>query len=380
MLQESDTFLITPLEHQNIVWFKASNTYVITEKLTTELLIQISQNISENDLIKWCKQSLGLHKSQSLILINKTKALYNNQNTAKILTPTPQYFKKPSLQDQIIYFYQIAHQVFKVSFENEALAFLIHPKFAHLCVAEADFDFDFKVYFNNQDVVLEVDKSVIGIWKKKEIEYFQGKFSMCLIEKLYQKPEADWMGVFHASAISDGEKCILFTGDSGNGKSTLAALLMVKGYNLLADDFAPMASKNSQIYYFPAAISIKENAVPSLSDYFPKLNTTTQHYFKNLNKKVRYLAPTPNQKNQIEHLPCKALVFVKYDKNIDLKCEKMSQELAFQQLIPDAWLSSETNNAQQFLDWFATMPCYQLTYSDNELMYQTAHKLFNDDL
>ncbi len=71
---------------------------------------------------------------------------------------------------------------------------------------------------------------------------------------------------------------------------------------------------------------------------------------------------------------------MKYDKNIDLKCEKMSQELAFQQLIPDAWLSSETNNAQQFLDWFATMPCYQLTYSDNELMYQTAHKLFNDDL
>ena len=375
----ANDIIIKLLTHQNIVWFKASNTYVIVEKPVSALLLQINQNKSANELLNWCQQTLKINKDQCSMLIGKTTALYTQQTTLKA-TKSIVNIQKALKQFQVIYYYKIARVIFKVSFENEALAFLIHPKFAHLCVAEADFDFDFKVYFNNQDVVLEVDKSVIGIWKKKEIEYFQGKFSMCLIEKLYQKPEADWMGVFHASAISDGEKCILFTGDSGNGKSTLAALLMVKGYNLLADDFAPMASKNSQIYYFPAAISIKENAVPSLSDYFPKLNTTTQHYFKNLNKKVRYLAPTLNQKNQIEHLPCKALVFVKYDKNIDLKCEKMSQELAFQQLIPDAWLSSETNNAQQFLDWFATMPCYQLTYSDNELMYQTAHKLFNDDL
>ena len=71
---------------------------------------------------------------------------------------------------------------------------------------------------------------------------------------------------------------------------------------------------------------------------------------------------------------------MKYDKKVDLKCEKITQEMAFQQLIPDAWLSPETNNAQQFLDWFPTMPCYQLSYSDNALMCQTVDKLFNDDL
>lgn len=126
MLQESDTFLITPLEHQNIVWFKVSNTYVITEKLTTELLIQINQNKSENDLIKWCKQSLGLHKSQSLVLINKTKALYTQQTTPKASKPSANIQKvlKPF---QIIYYYKIACVIFKVSFENEALAYLIHP-------------------------------------------------------------------------------------------------------------------------------------------------------------------------------------------------------------------------------------------------------------
>ncbi|NQW36811.1 MAG: hypothetical protein HQ471_07385 [Flavobacteriales bacterium] len=375
----ANDIIIKLLTHQNIVWFKASNTYVIVEKPVSALLLQINQNKSANELLNWCQQTLKINKDQCSMLIGKTTALYTQQTTLKATKPIVN-IQKALKQFQVIYYYKIARVIFKVSFENEALAFLIHPKFAHLCVAEADFDFDFKVYFNNQDIVLEVDKLVIGTWQKSEIEYFQGKFSMCLIEKLYGKPESEWLGVFHASALSDGKNSILFTGDSGNGKSTLAALLMAKGWDLLADDFAPMASKNKQLYYFPAAISIKESAVSALSEYFPQLKNTTQHHFKNQNKKVRYLAPTPTHKNQVERQPCKALVFVKYDKKIDLKCEKITQEMAFQQLIPDAWLSPETNNAKQFLDWFTTMPCYQLSYSDNALMCQTVDKLFNDDL
>lgn len=379
-MQKSDAFLISPLEHKNIVWFKASNNYVIIEKLTTELLIQINQKKSENDLINWCKQFLKLNKSQSLILIKKIRALYNNQNTPKVVTPIKRPIKSAFLQYQITYFYRIANQIFKVSFESKALAFLIHPKFEYLCVAESDFNFEFEVYLNNKDIVLEVDKYVITSWQNTEIEYFQGKFSMCLIEKLYQKPESEWMGIFHASALSDGIKSILFMGDSGNGKSTLAALLMAKGFSLLADDFVPVLAHNQQVYCFPAAVSIKESALLALSDYYPQLKNETQHHFKNLNKKVRYLAPTPNHKNQLDHLPCIAMIFVKYDQKIDLKFEKLTQEMAFQQLIPDAWLSPEIKNAQQFLSWFAQMPCYQLIYSNVDLMCQTITKLFNDDL
>jgi hypothetical protein len=40
----------------------------------------------------------------------------------------------------------------------------------------------------------------------------------------------------HASAVSDGERAILFAGESGHGKSTLAAAMIDAGYRLLADD------------------------------------------------------------------------------------------------------------------------------------------------
>ncbi len=372
--------LIKPLTHQSILWFKATNSYVLVAPQTAKLIELISQGAQDDFLRIWCKDTLSLSKSKSNDLLSATYHLILNLNKPKPVIANALNTYKNNQEHAVVKFYKIGHLVVKASFKTEVLAFLICPKFDYLSVAETDFNSEFEVSLQDENIVFWVDMKPIGIWQKTEIEYFQGKFSMCLIEKLYGKPESEWMGVFHASALSDGKNSVLFMGDSGNGKSTLAALLMAKGYNLLADDFVPVLADSQQVYYFPAAISIKENAVSTLLPFYPKLDKTEQYHFVNLNKKVHYLAPNTTQKNQIEHLPCKALVFVKYDKKFDLKCEKISQELAFQHLIPDAWLSPESKNAQQFLDWFITMPCYQLTYSDTELMYHTVDNLFNNDL
>ena len=203
---------------------------------------------------------------------------------------------------------------------------------------------------------------------------------MKLVEKLYDKSESNWLGVFHASALSDGHKNIMFLGDSGNGKSTLAALLVAQGYTLFADDFVPVEAMTQQIYYFPAAISIKEKALETLEPLFPQLKDTPQIDLKYINKSVRYLVTPKLDTTAKTHLPCKKLVFVKYQKNSGLKIEMIAKEKAFEQLIPDSWLSSLSNNAQLFLDWFANLTCYSLTYSDNELMYNCVKKIYRDDL
>lgn len=372
--------LIKSLEHQSILWFKNANSYVLVPPQTAKLIELISRGAQDNFLRNWCEDTLSLSKSKSNDLLSAIYNLILNLNEPKSVIASSLNTYKNNQENAVVKFYKIGNFVVKASFKTEELAFLIHPKFDYLSVAETDFNSEFEVSLQDGNIVLSVDNATVGTWIKNEIEYFQGKFSMCLIEKLYGKPESEWMGVFHASALSYGENSILFMGDSGNGKSTLAALLMTDGWSLLADDFVPILADNQQVYYFPAAISIKESAVKTLSDYYPQLKNTTQHHFKNLNKKVRYLAPTPNHKNQTEHLPCKALVFVKYDTKVDLKCEKIDQAWAFQQLIPDAWLSPEPKNAKQFLNWFTTMPCYQLIYSDTTQMFQTVTKLFNDDL
>lgn len=81
---------------------------------------------------------------------------------------------------------------------------------------------------------------------------FYGAYS-----KNSQKEEDKWLGVFHASAVSNGEKAVLFLGDSGNGKSTSLALLQANGFTCLADDFVPVDAEKRAVYSFPAAISIK---------------------------------------------------------------------------------------------------------------------------
>ena len=171
---------------------------------------------------------------------------------------------------------------------------------------------------------------------------------------------------------------MLFLGDSGNGKSTSLSLLQAKGFTCLADDFVPISTKNNEVYSFPAAISIKKNSLKTLLPIYPELETSAEYHFKRLNKTVRYLKP--NNKNYYQHLPCKELVFIKYEKDSELVFKKMSKLRAFEQLVPDSWLSPIKENAAAFLNWFDTVSCYELKYSDNATMIATVKNLFDNEL
>ncbi len=378
MKLHSSQILIKPLNNKSIIWFKLSNTYVLVASETAKLLNKIAKGYEPKRLELWCEKTIELSNEQTKVLLISVFELIKKLNN-----PTYNVKINNELNDNKIIFkinklYKIDHHKIKVSYQNEKLEFLIHPKFAHLEIDNLKkFEHHFKVYLSKNNIVLSVDNKIIDRWPKDEVHYFQGKFSMCLVEKIYDTKEYDWMGVFHASALSDGKKSILFTGDSGNGKSTLAALLIHNGFYLLADDFVPVSAINNKVYQFPAAISIKIEALSLLMPLFPNLKTSAQFHYKNLDKTVCYLPPNTLLSNK-KQFTCKAIVQVKYKKNSGMKLEEMTNEDAFKYLIPDSWLSPETKNAQKFLNWFAAIPCYKLTYSNSELMCKTVKKLFND--
>jgi hypothetical protein len=376
----NSAILIKPLNNQHIVWFKNTNTYVLVAPETAQIIKQYFKGAKNEALKSWIKETLNFSEKEIQVLLPSVLKRVKKLNKKEVKDETRLAFKVTN-NPAVVKYYQIKNTCFKVDFQTENLAFLIHPKFAHLETSfKKNSNHHFEVFLNDHQIVFKTDGDYVGIWSADEIHYFQGKFSMTLVEKLYQKPESDWMGVFHASALSDGKQNIMFLGDSGNGKSTLAALLVSQGYTLFADDFVPVEANSQQIYYFPAAISIKEKALRVLNPLFPELKKTPQIDLAYINKSVRYLvAPKPKETFKT-HLPCKTLVFVKYQKNKDLKIEKISKEEAFQKLIPDSWLSPLPQNAQLFLDWFEKLTCYNLTYSNNELMYQTVKKLYQDDL
>lgn len=112
---------------------------------------------------------------------------------------------------EFIKYYKINELVFIVEFHSEYELYLVHPKFEHLEIEYRNIHAHTLTIFCKADFIyFYIENNFIGAWNKNEIHFFQGKFSMELIQKIHQKEEKEWMGVFHASAVSNGKKAVLF--------------------------------------------------------------------------------------------------------------------------------------------------------------------------
>jgi hypothetical protein len=335
------------------------------------------------EIILWSCNFFELPLTESKRFIDEIVQLVDGQTGADRNEPV----KFSQLNDHhipprfhAIHQYQINGSSYSAEYGTEELKHLIHPKFAHLeVVLNQPSDHVFQVFRHQEKAVLRVNGKIIGRWGLKDGHYLSGKFSMELINRIYGKTDADWLGVFHASAISRENKSVLFLGDSGSGKSTVCAVLMANGFNLVADDFVPLDYLTREVFSFPAAASIKKNGLNHLIPLHPELTSAHEFAYLNSGKTVRYLPGLQHTDMRKVSFPCKALIFVKYKKCSRVTLEKIRQEIAFRQLVPDSWISPLSGNVTLFLDWFLGLPCYQLTYSNNHKMVLAIEKLFLDD-
>ena len=379
-LQEKTTFLFKKIEDKTIVWIANSNQYLTLENKTAEILQDLIQHKSIQRISEKLALALSIptDKAKDFVLAVDKELYKPNKEITEKSANENNHFEKPTVF-QYSKKYLINNFIFLVDYQSEEDLYFVHPKFAHLEINHSqEPDFHYHVFIQNNYTFLLVNETLIGSWHRKEIHYFQGKFSMQLVQDIHKKEEEKWLGVFHASAVSDGKNSMLFLGDSGNGKSTSLALLQANGFTCLADDFVPVDAKKQQVYSFPSAISIKKNSLKTLLPFYPELENSAEYHFKRLNKIVRYLPP--NNKDYTTYLPCKALIFIKYIADSDLEINKISNIIAFEKLVPDSWLSTEIENAKTFLDWFSNLPCYEITYSNNEKMIDTVSKIFKDEL
>lgn len=372
--------LFKNIDRKAIVWFENSNQYLILEKVVAQIIKELYLATPLNNIAESLSKELDvpLEKAVDFILDIEKNILIPNQEEKS--TQHQEYKdEKTPLEYEFTKYYRVNNITLRIDFSSEFELSLVHPKFAYLEVPDSkSVDFHYQVFTNNGYTFLYVNATFIGSWSYQEIHYFQGKHSMQVVQQMHHKPEEDWLGVFHASAVSDGTNGMLFLGDSGNGKSTSLALLQANGFHCIADDFVPVSALDQVIYSFPAAISIKKNSLKVLLPYYPELKTTAEYHFTRLNKTVRFLPP--KNENAIESVPCKGLIFIKYDKNIEFELTKISNVKAFEKLIPDSWLSPISKNVDSFLEWFVDIPCYEITYSDNDRMISEVSKLFKNVL
>ena len=379
----SKTVFSLPLEEKTVLWLPDFNKYIVAIPPVDRIIELIYKGKSDKLILEFCVNQLGLS------LIEAKKTIYQvKQNLKDIRNKKPVKKKTFKPNNSIIpttfffkHFYQINNIIFFIEYESKQIEYLIHPKIAHLEISETeDFTNHFKLFKIEPEIILVVNEKIIGRWNKEMVHFMTGKVSMEILQKIYKNEESDWMAVFHASAITSGKESILFLGDSGDGKSTVAAILMSNGYYLLADDFAPVDAASGKVCYFPAALSVKKKAVDLLLPDYPQLGSAKEFFYHGLGKTARYLPASPLPENHAFCYPCKALVFVKYNKETELLFESIPKDTAFQQLIPDSWISPLPENALAFMNWFREMPCFKLTYSDNKMMVNAINRLFQDDL
>jgi hypothetical protein len=378
-LKNNEVFLYKTIEDKTIVWSSSSNQYVIVENQTAEIIKRLSKGDSTALVSRELAAKLSLPISNTIELVTKIQQTFLNPKKSKNLDPTKEVKNSSIPKNYLVEkYYKINNTVIKAAYKGLKECFLVHPKFEHLQVPPTKYDSCFEVFIKDDAIFLFVNSQFINAWESQDVHYFQGKFSMELIQQMHKKQEEQWMGVFHASAVSDTQNALLFLGDSGNGKSTSLALLQTHGFTCIADDFVPVALQNQEIYSFPAAISIKKSSLETLLPYYPELNKATEYDFKTTQKIVRYVKP--NNSDYTTHLPCKGLVFIKYLENASTTCTKISKIDAFERLVPDSWISPKKENAHAFLNWFEHLACYQLTYSNTKQMVAEVSKLFKDEL
>ena len=357
-------YLVKEVENKRWIWFKKANTYLQLE----EEAFLVFDKIQKSTIlpIEWCAKKFNISVEEASESVNAI-----NEITTEELTREPQERNKlaEGIRAETVFFsrytYSFQASNFEFCYGDAKIETMFHPLFAHLQNTEKiENPIVLKIFVSQNAYHLFVNENGIGSWAFNEDHILKGQVFMTLLNYAYAKKENDWLGVLHASAIGDDKNSVLFLGDSGNGKSTASAIALASGLSLIADDFVPVDT-NAKVLTFPAAISVKKQALEFLSIRFPELLKAKEYELKAMNKTVRYLAPSfiKNSPRKI-----KALVFIQFTKDVDFELRKMDRHKAFQYLVVDAWLSPEEKNARFFLDWIAKIPIYSLRYSNNQKM------------
>jgi hypothetical protein len=372
----SKQLLSFSIDDKKVLWFPESNKYLVAQPPMDQIIELIHEGVENEVIVARCNEVLEAANEEAGIIISELRTyldvnMDDHELKAKIKSENVAFSPESRVA---VKFYRLNDTVFKVEYETKEAERLNHPKFAQFEIQAAQhFSHHFRVFHSGGWITLWVDGDVKGSWKENEGHFVGGIFSMHIIQKIYKRDEEEWMGVFHAAGVTDGKNSLMFSGESGSGKSTLSALLLANGLDVLADDFLPVDIEG-MVCRFPSAISIKKQTYDLLSPIFPELNNSPEFYNPAFDKTFRYL---PAQKTELFCAPCKALILVKYKENSGFSLTEMSKTEAFTLLIPDSWISPEPENVRRFMDWFTKMPCYSLTYSDNEKMVEEVKQMLS---
>jgi len=250
---------------------------------------------------------------------------------------------------------------------------LFHPLFIHQEITKLKSGYvHFEIFSNGEQDAFAVNDSPAQYFRVDDIDAFQGAVLMEILNIIHGMQINDWMAVFHASAVTDGQSAILFTAPSGSGKSSIALLMMADGYNMLSDDFVAMSLQKTEIYHLPSGISVKSGSVKFMRKHLPQ----KEFLVNSEGHEAEHYLPPINKQGLLASVPIKAIVFVNYDPQVEFELKKESNLEKMDQLIKQSWIAGTPGAAERFLGWYFNLPVFTLRYSDNKKAVDGIRELF----
>lgn len=368
---------ILKISENYILWFESSNQYIVISNFLLDILNIYLDSNTQKDFSDHIQSTYDVSLKQTKLFYDEITDLLINSN--KKSKSEFKNHKSPLFPYQVIEeIYSFGNTTIKISFGSEKIKERIHPQWAHLATIQSgSITFHFHLYNDLNHIYLFKNELYIADYPLTDYHLLQGQFALQIINSLYNKTESDWIATFHASTVCNDKEAIMIIGDSGNGKSTLAAVLMANGLDVLADDFSPLSAENQELYRFPSGISVKEGAFSTLKPMFQDFEQFPIYTSTSKNVKLKYIPPMADFGKAASHFPCKKIVMVNYDANAKSEMKTIRIEQVLETLIPESWLSPLASNSKLFLDWLKEVSCYELTYSDNSIAVSQFKKLFD---
>jgi hypothetical protein len=172
----------------------------------------------------------------------------------------------------------------------------------------------------------------------------------------------------HAAAVLAGDGCWLLPGETGSGKTTLAATLLAAGFSLLSDEVVLLEPETLAVRPVPLALTVKCGAVAPLSALHPALAALPVHERED-GKRVRYLPPPPASvaADHASGYPVRGVVFPRYRAGRPGELGRIGRLEALGRLLgacvslPD-WL--DRRSVARMVEWMSRLDCYELRTSD----------------
>ncbi len=188
--------------------------------------------------------------------------------------------------------------------------------------------------------------------------------------------------ILHASVVADeaAGRSIILVGDSGSGKSSLAAELLLRGQTLVADDTAIVDADTGEIWWQRLPLRLKKGTWERLGDTILEAGWPHEAIVEEEDLTVWRVYPERSALVSGYFGPARrVMIFPIYEAGSSIEIEPI-QLLTAMGLITQAgaWFNTGEAAMRRTIDWLSGTSCYSMVFSSADEAVAAIDSMSND--